>query len=193
MRRKSVVALIAAGVSAAMLAVSFAAAPLYKLFCAATGFAGTPQVAKSPAASRGARMLNERFDANVAPGLPWAFSPEIPALKLRTGETATVYYKARNLSSRRAAARAMFNVSPDSAGAYFDKISCFCFSTQELGPNESAELPVVFYLDPALEREAALAGVETITLSYTFFAFNAQAKGALRPEANLTKRDVSPP
>ena len=101
--------------------------------------------------------MTVRFDANVAPGLAWTFAPETPEIKLRTGETATIYYKVTNLSDRATAARAMFNVSPDSAGAYFDKISCFCFSEQKLGPRETLELPVVFFLDPALEKDAAMA------------------------------------
>ncbi len=153
-----------------MLGLSFAAVPLYRFFCATTGFAGTPQTAKLPPASRGLRDLTVRFDANVAPGLAWNFVPETTKIKLRTGETATIYYKVTNMSDRATAARAMFNVSPDSAGAYFDKIACFCFSEQKLGPRETLELPVVFFLDPALEKDPTMAGIQEITLSYTFFA-----------------------
>jgi cytochrome c oxidase assembly protein subunit 11 len=178
-RRKGLVAVTAAAVSVAMLALSFAAVPLYRLFCATTGFAGTPQIAKAAASARGQRTLTVRFDSNVAPGLAWKFIPEVPEIKLRTGDTATVYYKVTNLSDHETAARAMFNVTPDSAGAYFDKIACFCFSEQKLGPGETSEMPVVFFLDPALEKDATMAGVEAITLSYTFFAVNAAGRGAL--------------
>jgi cytochrome c oxidase assembly protein subunit 11 len=161
---------VAVAASLAMLGLSFAAVPLYRLFCAATGYAGTPQTAKLAPASRGTRDLTVRFDANVAPGLAWNFAPETTDIELRTGETATIYYKVTNMSDHATVARAMFNVSPDSAGAYFDKIACFCFSEQKLGPHETLELPVVFFLNPALEADANMAGIQTITLSYTFFA-----------------------
>jgi cytochrome c oxidase assembly protein subunit 11 len=170
---------LAVAASLAMLGLSFAAVPLYRFFCAATGFAGTPQTAKLPPASRGMRDLTVRFDANVAPGLAWNFAPETAKIKLRTGETATIYYKVTNMSDRATAARAMFNVSPDSAGAYFDKIACFCFSEQKLGPRETLELPVVFFLDPALEKDATMAGIQEITLSYTFFAAKPSAGGVV--------------
>jgi len=160
-----------------MLGLSFAAVPLYRLYCATTGYAGTPQIAKLPSELRGERDLTVRFDANVAPGLAWKFEPETPEIKLRTGETATVYYKIMNLSDQPSAARAMFNVSPDNAGAYFDKIACFCFSEQKLGPRETLELPVVFFLDPALEKDATMTGVDSITLSYTFFVAKPPASG----------------
>lgn len=153
-----------------MLGLAFASAPLYRLFCAATGYAGTTQVATLAPTTRGLRDLIVRFDANVAPGLAWKFAPETSEIKLRTGETATVFYRVTNMSGHDTVARAMYNVSPDGAGAYFDKLACFCFSEQRLGPGESAEMPVVFFLDPALEKDATMAGVQSITLSYTFFA-----------------------
>jgi cytochrome c oxidase assembly protein subunit 11 len=178
-RRQRLIAALAGAASLAMLGLSFAAVPLYRLYCATTGYAGTPQVAKLASGSRGIRDLTVRFDANVAPGLAWKFDPGTPEIKLRTGETATIYYKVTNLSDKVTAARAMFNVSPDSAGAYFDKIACFCFSEQKLGPHETLELPVVFFLDPALEKDATMAGVEEITLSYTFFAAKPSASGVV--------------
>jgi cytochrome c oxidase assembly protein subunit 11 len=161
---------IAAGASLAMLALSFAAVPLYRLFCASTGYGGTTQVAEAAPTHQGKRDLVVRFDANVAPGLNWSFEPETPQITLRTGKTATVFFKVANLSDHAVSAQAMFNVGPDSAGAYFDKISCFCFSEQKLDAHETAELPVVFFLDPALERDQGLDAVDAVTLSYTFFA-----------------------
>jgi len=152
-----------------MLGMSFAAVPLYRMFCAATGYAGTTQVAKTAPATRGKRDLIVRFDANVGPGLAWSFSPETPQVKLRTGQTATVFFKVTNNSDREIAAQAVFNATPDVAGAYFDKISCFCFSEQRLGPHETADMPVVFFLDPKLEADATMDGVDALTLSYTFF------------------------
>ena len=191
-RSKVFVALLIAAASVAMLGLSFAAVPLYKLFCAATGFGGTPRVVSAAPLEKGQRDLTVRFDANVAPGLSWKFAPETPQIKLRTGETATVYYKASNESGHETAARAVFNVSPDSAGAYFNKIACFCFNEQRLGPGETREMPVLFYLDPALEQDKAMGGVQTITLSYTFFAMK-PPRGEKTAEAQERKRDVSPP
>ncbi len=110
-----------------------------------------------------------RFDANVGSGLAWNFVPDTPQITLRTGETATVFFKVTNRTGRETAAQAMYNVTPDVAGAYFDKISCFCFSTQHLGPHETLEMPVVFFLDPALEKDKTMDGIDTVTLSYTFY------------------------
>ena len=177
--QRHLVAIVIAGTSLAMLGLAFAAVPLYRLFCATTGFAGTPQIARRPSDIKGQRVLTVRFDANVAPGLVWKFAPETSFLKLRTGETATVFYKVTNLSDQATEARAMFNVTPDGFGAYFDKIVCFCFSEQKLGPSESLELPVVFFLDPALEKDPNLAEVAEVTLSYTFFAAQPVARDRL--------------
>lgn len=161
---------IAAFSALAMIGAAYAAVPLYAAFCKATGFAGTTQVAKANSGVRGERTLTVRFDANVAPGLDWSFEPEVASLKVRTGATATVYFRVRNREPRESAAVAVYNVTPEVSGAWFDKISCFCFSEQRLGPNESAELPVVFFLDPRLEQDHTMDKVEAITLSYTLFA-----------------------
>jgi cytochrome c oxidase assembly protein subunit 11 len=183
--------LVAAGVLAAavaMAAAAYAAVPLYYAFCRATGFAGTTQVASAAPALKGQRLMTVRFDANVAPGLPWSFEPETASVELRTGATATVYFKVRNRSQNETAATAVYNVAPEVSGAYFDKISCFCFSEQRLGPGESAELPVVFFLDPKLERDPTLDGVQEITLSYTLFAAQASARPvASAPEIQRDK------
>jgi cytochrome c oxidase assembly protein subunit 11 len=159
-----------------MVGLSYAAVPLYKIFCQRTGFAGTPQVAEAAPATWGSRKLVVRFDANVAPGLPWSFEPETGSIVLQTGKTATVFFKVTNQSGRATAGLASYNVSPDVAGGYFDKIACFCFSEQRLDPGETVEMPVVFFLDPALEQDKTMAGVGAVTLSYTFFAAKAQPK-----------------
>jgi cytochrome c oxidase assembly protein subunit 11 len=169
-----VIPLFAAAVALFMLLASFAAVPLYRLFCAATGFAGTTLIAERAPAAPGHRDVIVRFDANVGPGLPWKFVPETTQVKLRTGEPTTIFYRVTNLSDRPTAALAMFNVTPDVAGAYFNKIACFCFEEQKLGPGESLELPVTFFLDPALEEDETMAKVQSMTLSYTLFA----AKGS---------------
>lgn len=168
-RRQRLTALAVVATFVAMIGLTYASVPLYRAFCAATGFAGTTQVAKAGPAQKGVRTLTVRFDGNVGPGLPWTFTPETPEITLRTGQTATVYYKVRNDAGRAITARAEYNVTPDVVGGYFDKISCFCFSEQTVGPNETVEMPVVFFLDPALERDKSLAAVDSVTLSYTFF------------------------
>ncbi|MBV8472623.1 MAG: cytochrome c oxidase assembly protein, partial [Hyphomicrobiales bacterium] len=137
--------------------------------CKATGFAGTTQVAQSNSGARGIRTLSVRFDANVAPGLDWSFEPETPSVTLRTGATTTVFFRVHNREPRETAAVAVYNVTPEVSGAWFDKISCFCFTEQKLGPNETAELPVVFFLDPRLEKDHTMDAVDAITLSYTLF------------------------
>ncbi len=201
LQRKSLIALSAAAASLAMLGLSFAAVPIYRAFCSATGYGGTTQVAKTAPSAPGHRELTVRFDANVAPGLAWTFTPETTEIRLVTGQTATIFYKVANVSNKTVSARAAYNVAPDVAGSYFDKISCFCFSEQTLGPRETAELPVVFFLDPALEQDAAMAGVQSITLSYTFFAakpaaaalLGAAEGGAGVPAKPLSERDDRSP
>lgn len=161
---------IAAATAAAMLGAAYAAVPLYAEFCKVTGFAGTTQVARAAPATKGERSLNVRFDGNVSPDLNWSFEPETPEIMLRTGVTATVFFHVHNRSPKETGAVAAYNVTPEVAGGWFDKISCFCFSEQRLGPGENADLPVVFFLDPRLERERDMDEVQTITLSYTLFA-----------------------
>jgi cytochrome c oxidase assembly protein subunit 11 len=177
------VALIAGAAALGMVGAAYAAVPLYFAFCRATGFAGTTQVAKAGAGLKGERTFVVQFDANVAPGLDWTFEPETEKISLRTGVTATVFFKVHNRSDRETASTAVYNVSPEVSGAWFDKISCFCFTEQHLGPHETAELPVVFFLDPKLEKEASMNDVESITLSYTLFAAKdaAEKPVALRP------------
>lgn len=168
-RRRAITVVTIVSVFFGMIGLTYASVPLYRAFCAATGFAGTTQVAKGAPAHRGARTITVRFDGNIGSGLPWTFSPETPQIELRTGQTATIYYKVRNDAGRAITGRAEYNVTPDVVGGYFDKISCFCFSTQTIGPNETVEMPVVFFLDPALEKDKSLNGVDAVTLSYTFF------------------------
>ena len=153
-----------------MLGLTYGAAPFYSAFCRATGYEGTPQHVKASADAEGRRVLRVGFDANVAPGLDWSFEPESDSVRLRTGQTVTVFFRVRNRTDRPTEARATFNVTPEVSGEYFDKIACFCFTTQHLGPRESAEWPVVFFLDPALEKDESMARVDSITLSYTLFA-----------------------
>ena len=170
-----------------MLGLSFAAVPAYRLFCQATGFAGTPRIAtEAPAHSLG-QMMVVRFDANVAPGLAWTFAPETPFVHLRLGETKTVEFRVHNDSDRPAAAVAAFNIQPDLAAQYFNKLSCFCFDETVLKPHETRDLPVVFFVDPALAKDKDIRSLSSITLSYTFFASktgNPQAENAVGTRVN---------
>jgi cytochrome c oxidase assembly protein subunit 11 len=174
-----------AALAIAMIALTYGAAPFYAAFCRATGYEGTPQIAQTAASSEGRRMIRVAFDANVAPGLNWRLEPETDAIRLRTGQTAAVYFRVRNLSDKPTAANATYNVVPEVSGAWFDKIQCFCFNEQHLGPHESAEWPVVFFLDPKLETDSSMARVDSITLSYTLFA-------APEPRASVGSPDPRP-
>jgi len=160
----------ACGVFAAfMVGMAYAAVPLYSWFCRTTGFGGVPQVASVAPAQMSDRKITVRFDANVGPGLPWRFEPERTSIEVRLGEVVTVFYKVTNLSERETAGQAAYNVAPPTAGTYFTKINCFCFTEQRLAPGEKREMAVVFYVDPVLTQDSEQNDLNTITLSYTFF------------------------
>ncbi|MCA6116109.1 cytochrome c oxidase assembly protein [Bradyrhizobium sp. WSM 1738] len=168
--RDAVVASICGFVVVFMVGASYAAVPLYDWFCRATGFNGTTQVATSaPSAAPLERKIAVRFDANVGPGLPWKFEPEQNEIEVRVGEVVTVFYTVTNQAARTTAGVAAYNVAPLTVGAYFQKINCFCFSEQTMGPGEKREMPVVFYVDPALAGDSENDALKTITLSYTFY------------------------
>ncbi len=155
--RDAVVAALCGLVVVLMVGASYAAVPFYNWFCRATGFNGTTQVATSaPSGAPLARKIAVRFDANVAPGLPWKFEPEQTEIEIRIGEVVTVFYNVTNQSARTTTAQAAYNVAPLTVGAFFQKLNCFCFTEQTMGPGEKREMPVVFYVDPALAaRERA--------------------------------------
>jgi cytochrome c oxidase assembly protein subunit 11 len=184
--RRGFVGLTVFAVAIGMLGMSFAAVPLYRAFCAATGFDGTTQVRHVAPTTEGKRIMTVHFDANVGPGLALTFVPEIRQVSVRTGQTATVFYKVTNLTDHEVAARAVYNVSPGQTGAYFDKLACFCFTEQHFGPHQTAEMPVVFFLDPALEKDNTMNDINEVTLSYTFYPAHdgqplAQATGIVPP------------
>ncbi len=169
-RRRDVVVAAACGAFVAlMVGAAYAAVPLYDWFCRTTGFGGTTQVSTAAPAQMLGRSLTVRFDANVAPGLPWRFVPEKNSIDVRIGEVLTVNYTVTNLAARDTVGQASYNVTPPTTGAYFQKINCFCFTEQPMKAGETREMPVVFYVDPALARDAEQDGLNTITLSYTYF------------------------
>ncbi len=150
-----------------MVALSFAAVPLYRLFCAVTGYGGTPQIAAAaPAAVE--QKITVRFDANVAGGMPWVFEAPKP-VEVALGESAIVAYKGRNPTDRPILGTATYNVTPLQAGQYFNKIQCFCFTEQLLMPGEEKEFPVTFFVDPLIADDPDNSRTHAITLSYTFF------------------------
>lgn len=187
-RNNKRLALTILGVAFLMLGMAFAAVPLYRMFCQVTGFAGTPVVAKTESAVQGKRIMNVRFDANVSPELNWSFKPEINSIDVRTGKTVTIFYKVTNNSSERQTAMATYNVAPDQSGGYFNKIACFCFTDKTLEPGQTIDMPVVFYLDPALEKDETMRNVAGVTLSYTFIAKKqTKQKSAAAPAATTGK------
>jgi cytochrome c oxidase assembly protein subunit 11 len=168
-RRDAIVAAACGVFVAVMVGAAFAAVPFYNWFCRTTGFGGTTQVASVAPAGMLDRKITVRFDANVGPGLPWRFAPEVNSVDLRIGEVATVYYDVVNTSARTTEGQAAYNVSPPTVGAYFTKINCFCFTAQRLGPGEKRQMAVVFYVDPALAKDSDQDDLNAITLSYTFY------------------------
>ncbi len=170
------VGFIMLAVAAGMLGLGFAAVPLYRIFCQVTGFAGTTQrateadaqVAANDAQSAGARTISVRFDANTAPDLKWRFKPLQVTDTVQIGQRDMAIFTARNLTDKPLTGNASFNVEPEQAGAYFNKIQCFCFTEQTLQPGEEVRMPVVYYIDPAALKDPNMDSVTQITLSYTF-------------------------
>lgn len=179
--RDATVAAACGLVVALMVGASYAAVPFYNWFCRATGFNGTTQVATAaPSAAPLERKIAVRFDANVAGGLPWKFEPEQTEIEVRIGQVVTVYYTVTNQSARATVGVAAYNVAPLTVGAYFQKLNCFCFTEQTMAAGERREMPVVFYVDPALVNDGDNDGLNTITLSYTFYPVR---EPAVRPVA----------
>ena len=163
------VALVCAAIAVGMIGLAYASVPLYRLFCQMTGFAGTTQRATKASTEVLDRIITVRFDANVGPGLDWDFQAVTPTIDVRIGENALAFYKVRNRSDKPVVGTATFNVTPDQAGGFFNKVQCFCFTEQRLEPGESVEMPVSFFIDPAIVKDMDGAQIRNITLSYTFF------------------------
>jgi cytochrome c oxidase assembly protein subunit 11 len=174
------------GVVVGMLGLTAAAVPLYRLFCQVTGYGGTTQRAEAAPTEGLDRTITVRFNADVDPDLPWSFQPEQRQIEVRIGEQSLAYYRARNRSDRPVVGQAVYNVTPFKAGPYFDKIACFCFEEQVLAPGEEVDMPVSFYVDPAILDDPNTRDMHTITLSYTFFLIEDE------PRALGTDREARP-
>jgi cytochrome c oxidase assembly protein subunit 11 len=159
-----------------MLSLSYAAVPLYDIFCRVTGFGGTTQIASSAPGSSGHPNINIRFESNITDSLNWDFYSKTKTVKIPMGEEKTIYYFAKNLSDEPIVGTATFNVTPAKAGQYFMKIDCFCFVEQLLNPGESMNMPVTFFIDPDLYKDENVQEVNEITLSYTFMKSMDQSK-----------------
>jgi cytochrome c oxidase assembly protein subunit 11 len=176
-RHRKIVLPLAAMV-AGMVMLAYASVPLYRLFCQVTGYGGTTRVANAPPADGVIeRAVTVRFDANVNRELAWSFEPAQASLTVKLGEQGLAFYRATNLSARPLVGTATFNVMPDKAGRYFNKIQCFCFTEQRLEPGESVDMPVLFFIDPEMAKDRHAGSVKTITLSYTFFPAVDDGKG----------------
>ncbi len=169
-----------------MVGMAFAAVPLYAMFCQVTGYGGTTQRVEQMSDTILDKTITVRFDANTSGGLPWDFKPVQREVSLKIGETKLIKYEARNITSQPTSGRALFNVTPMAAGAYFNKVECFCFTDTVLKPGEDLEMPVVFFIDPEIVNAPELKGVNTITLSYTFFPIPMPAPVAASAEVNKT-------
>ncbi|XSG80992.1 MAG: cytochrome c oxidase assembly protein [Methyloligella sp. ZOD6] len=167
--RHGIVALTLVGVVAGMVGLSFAAVPLYRIFCQQTGYAGTPQRAQAAPGEVSERTVNVRFDANVMPNMPWRFEPEKNEMTVRIGASNLAFFKATNESDKPIVGTAVFNVAPNSAAQYFNKIQCFCFTEQRLEPGETMEMPVTFFVEPEFLNDVSTKHIQDITLSYTFY------------------------
>jgi cytochrome c oxidase assembly protein subunit 11 len=167
-KRVTVAALL--GVLGAMVGLTAASVPLYRIFCQATGYQGTTQnAAAAPTQEITGKLITVRFDANTAPGLGWEFRPLVASVQVHPGEEKVIAYRATNLTKLAETGTATHNVTPLRAGIYFDKLQCFCFTKQHLAPGQSVDLAVSFFVDPDIVRDPNTRDVDAITLSYTMF------------------------
>jgi cytochrome c oxidase assembly protein subunit 11 len=183
-RGKGATALLLVSVVAGMVGLSFVSVPLYRLFCQATGFGGTTQRADRAPANASDVVVTIRFNAETAPDLGWEFHPLQDAITVHPGEQRQIFYRAVNKTTQPVTAAATFNVTPAKSGIYFDKLQCFCFSEQHLEPGESADMGVVFFVDPDILTDPNTTELRTITLSYTMF----RAHTPVRPTASAAPR-----
>ena len=168
-RRNGPLVMVLGAVILGMVGLSFASVPLYRMFCAATGFGGTTQRVGAGVDRVANALVTVRFDTDISPDLDWEFRPMTREVNLHPGEQQQVFFRARNLTDQPVTSRAVYNVTPTKAGIYFDKLQCFCFDEQTLKPGESKDMGVVFFVDPDILTDPGTRDVRTITLSYTMF------------------------
>lgn len=193
-RRNRRVAFGAFGLVGCMLGLSFAAVPLYDLFCRVTGFGGTPMVGQAAPSAPGQMVITVRFNANTHPALPWRFTPQQPAMSLRVGEEGLAFYTAHNTAATAVTGVSTYNVTPLIVGRYFHKTACFCFEEQTLEPGQSVDMPLAFWVDPRIAENPATRDIRTITVNYTFFRTlqDAERAGALASAGPHVGRAAAP-
>ncbi len=168
-RRDLTIAVVCVAIVAGMVGLSYAAVPLYRLYCQATGYQGTTQRAAKPSETVLDRTLTVRFDANVSPDLPWRFEPLQKKLDIKIGENTLALYRATNTSDKAITGTAVFNVAPEAAGSHFNKVQCFCFTEQRLEAGQTVDMAVSFYVDPGWVEDEDTKDFSELTLSYTFY------------------------
>ena len=193
-RRNRRVAIAAFATVAGMVGLSFAAVPLYAVFCSMTGYNGTVQEGGVAAPGATERQITVRFAANTHPSLPWRFEAAQNAMPIHLGESGLAFYRAANETARAVEGVATYNVTPEVVGKYFHKTACFCFDAQTLQPGQSVEMPVSFWVDPAIAQDPNTRDIRTITLNYTFFRTMADAErsGALASAGPHVGRTATP-
>ncbi|KQU66989.1 cytochrome c oxidase assembly protein [Aminobacter sp. NyZ550] len=174
-----------------MVGMAYAAVPLYAMFCQITGYGGTTQRVEQYSDKILDRTITVRFDANTSGGLPWDFKPVARDVQIKIGETTQIQYVAKNIFDTPTQGRATFNVTPDLAGAYFNKVECFCFTDTTLKPGETLDMPVVFFVDPEIVNVPELKDIKTITLSYTFFPIEGEKPVAAAPKADGETKTIN--
>lgn len=156
-----------------IMGLSYAAVPLYSMFCQAYSYGGTTKSHDAQKVERMQpikdRLVKIRFNADTASSMRWNFRPQQYEIKVAPGQTALAFYTARNPTDQPVIGISTYNVIPFEAGAYFNKIQCFCFEEQQLNPHEEVDMPVFFYIDPEFMEDPKMEFIDTITLSYTFF------------------------
>ena len=180
-RSNRIVAAIFTAVAVGMAGMSFAAIPLYRMFCAATGYGGTPKIGVAAAPGGNGKTIRVRFNADTNPGLPWTFAPDQIEIAVPLGEDHLASYTARNKARSAITGVALYNVTPEKAAKYFHKTACFCFNQQTLEGGQTMDFPLSFWVDPAISSDPNTADVQVVTLSYTFFRTldDAEKTGAL--------------
>ncbi len=177
MNKNNKTLIVILGVVAFMIGLAFASAPLYDAFCRVTGFGGTTQISDAAPSEDQilARQIIVKFNSDTNRDLNWSFKPEKRQMSVNVGQQGLISFIAQNRDSIPVEGTAVYNVTPLKAGKYFHKTQCFCFDRQHLEPNQSMDMPVVFYIDPSIANDRNMDDVKTITLSYSFFKADSKA------------------